>query len=176
MTAPTALRFQRTALPGLLSALLLLAGCAGTPPRESRLGARFSQSVAVSPSKRDDVIIMALAQLNTRYRYGGGSPAEGFDCSGLVDYVFRTAADTGLPHSTERIAEISRPVNRANLSPGDLVFFNTLHQRYSHMGIYLGHGRFINAPSTGGVVRIDSLDSHYFATRFDGARTLFSAN
>lgn len=176
MIAPIALRMQRAALPGLLSALLLLAGCASAPRQESRVGTQFNQAVAVSPSKRNDVIIMALAQLNTHYRYGGSSPAEGFDCSGLVDYVFRTATDTGLPHSTERIAEISRPINRSSLSPGDLVFFNTLHERYSHMGIYLGHGQFINAPSTGGVVRIDSLDSRYFARRFDGARTLFSAN
>lgn len=175
MIASLPLRVRRAVLPGLLGVLSLLAGCASTPRHESRATYSRNQAVAINQSKRDDVVIMALAQLNARYQYGGNSPATGFDCSGLVDYVFRTAADAGLPHSTERIAEISRPISKTDLSPGDLVFFNTLHHPYSHMGIYLGEGRFINAPSSGGAVRIDSLHSRYYARRFDGARTLFAA-
>ncbi|HEU0229189.1 MAG TPA: C40 family peptidase [Burkholderiaceae bacterium] len=167
---------RRFLFPGLVAVLTLLAGCASTPRHESGAGYWRGQPVVVDQSKRTDVVMMALAQLDTRYRYGGDSPDTGFDCSGLVDYVFKAAADAGLPHNTARIAEISRPISRRALSPGDLVFFNTLNRRYSHMGIYLGHGRFINAPSSGGVVRIDSLNSRYYARRFDGARTLFAAD
>lgn len=176
MIASMSLRVRRALLPGMLGVLSLLAGCASTPRHEAGAGYWNGKPVVVDQSKRSDVVMMALSQLDTRYRYGGDTPETGFDCSGLVDYVFRAAADAGLPHNTALIAEISRPISKSSLSPGDLVFFNTLHHRYSHMGIYLGHGRFINAPSSGGVVRIDSMNSRYYARRFDGARTLFAAD
>ncbi len=113
--------------------------------------------------------------MQTNYRYGGSAPATGFDCSGLVAYVFRQAASQPLPHNTAAIAHLSRPISRSKLKPGDFVFFNTLNRPFSHMGIYLGDGRFINAPSSGGKVRIDSLDNPYYAKRFESARTLFTS-
>ena len=117
----------------------------------------------------------ALGLIGSPYRYGGTSPESGFDCSGLVNYVFRTAAGANVPRDTRSQASVSRRVARRNLKEGDLVFFNTLGRRNSHVGIYIGDGRFINAPSSGGQVRIDSMDSPYFSKRFDSARTLFAS-
>jgi len=116
----------------------------------------------------------ALSLLDTRYRYGGSQAQHGFDCSGLVKYVFGTATGTSLPHNTEQIARMSRPVPRRELRAGDLVFFDTLGRPNSHMGIYLGDGRFINAPSTGGQVRIDRLDNPYYRRHFQSVGTLFA--
>ncbi len=115
----------------------------------------------------------ALGLLDAQYRYGGAIPTTGFDCSGLVAYVFGTAAKQSLPHNTAMIAELSRPISRSRLQLGDFVFFNTLGSPNSHMGIYLGDGSFVNAPSSGGRVRIDSLHSPYYRERFESARTLF---
>lgn len=117
----------------------------------------------------------ALGLMGSPYRYGGNDPATGFDCSGLVSYVFRQATGTGLPRITRDQAAASRRINRRDLREGDLVFFNTLGRANSHVGIYIGDGRFVNAPSSGGHVRIDSLDSPYFSRRFDSARTLFAS-
>ncbi len=116
----------------------------------------------------------AMSMLGINYKYGGASPDQGFDCSGLVAYATEVGAQVSLPRSTGQIARASRPVARRSLQAGDLVFFNTLRKPNSHVGIYLGDGQFINAPSSGGQVRIDSLANPYFAKRFDGARTFFA--
>ncbi|OWT57626.1 C40 family peptidase [Candidimonas nitroreducens] len=167
----TRARLCRLLTAGLVAALL--AGCAGEsgPRRGSSLAAY--RHISIDASKRQDVVLTAMGLIGTRYRYGGASPDTGFDCSGLIGYVFETATRNALPHNTKEIAEISRPVPRGELSVGDFVFFNTLHSSYSHMGIYVGNGQFVNAPSSGGQVRINSLHSPYFARRYEGARTLF---
>lgn len=116
----------------------------------------------------------ALGLMGSPYRYGGNSPATGFDCSGLVNYVFGMAAGTPLPRTSGAQAVSSRRISRRELREGDLVFFNTSGRANSHVGIYVGDGRFVNAPSSGGRVRIDTLDNPYFARRFDSARTLFA--
>lgn len=116
----------------------------------------------------------ALGLMGAPYRYGGTDPVQGFDCSGLVSYVFRQAAGASLPRTSSSQAATSRRISRSKLREGDLVFFNTLGRANSHVGIYIGDGRFINAPSSGGRVRIDSMDNPYFAKRFDSARTLFA--
>ena len=126
----------------------------------------------IDPAQRTEVVMTALSLLDTRYRYGGSQAQQGFDCSGLVKYVFNAATGTALPHNTEQIARMSRPVPRRDLQAGDLVFFNTLGRPNSHMGIYLGDGRFINAPSTGGQVRIDRLDNPYYRRHFQSVGTL----
>lgn len=115
----------------------------------------------------------ALGLLDSTYTYGGAHPSRGFDCSGLVAYVFNAATTHKLPHNTAQIASISRPIPKDQLKAGDLVFFNTLNRPNSHMGIYLGDGQFINAPSTGGRVRIDSLNNPWFASRYTSAGSLF---
>ncbi len=154
-----------------LALLLLLGACAGPSQRGS---APFPATIVVSPEQRNEVVLTALALLESRYTYGGASPAQGFDCSGLVAYVFNNAVEQALPHNTEKIASLSRPISKRQLKAGDFVFFNTLNRPYSHMGIYIGDGKFINAPSSGGRVRIDSLSNPYFAQRFESARTVFS--
>lgn len=154
-------------LGGICALLVACAGPSGSRRAEVRLR-------PIDPAQRTEVVMTALSLLDTQYRYGSARPARGFDCSGLVKYVFAAATRTALPHSTDDIARLSRPVPRAALQPGDLVFFNTLGQPNSHMGIYLGDGRFINAPSTGGQVRIDSLDNPYYRRHFQSVGTLFA--
>lgn len=148
---------------------LWLAACAGPGNRGPAM-----PNPDIDPAQRTEVIMTALSLLDTRYRYGGSQAHQGFDCSGLVKYVFGTATGATLPHSTEQIARMSRPVPRRELRAGDLVFFDTLGRPNSHMGIYLGDGRFINAPSTGGQVRIDRLDNPYYRRHFQSVGTLFA--
>ena len=128
-------------------------------------------SRSVSPLDTE-MLIQALATAGTSYRYGGKSYEKGFDCSGLVAFVYREAYGLILPHGTDAQSEMGEPVGLSELRPGDLVFFNTLRRPYSHVGIYLGDGKFIHAPKTGAVVRTEKLASPYWARRFDGARRL----
>ncbi|HEX5640025.1 MAG TPA: C40 family peptidase [Burkholderiaceae bacterium] len=121
---------------------------------------------------RSDIVLQALSLLGTPYRYGGASPETGFDCSGLVRHVFASALSHDLPRRSEEISGLGEPVARADLQPGDLVFFNTLRRAFSHVAIYIGEGRFIHAPARNGRVRIEGLDDRYWATRFNGARRL----
>lgn len=120
-----------------------------------------------------DIVVRALAQLDVPYRYGGRTPA-GFDCSGLVGYVVGESAGVILPRRSEDLARIGEPVDRAELTAGDLVFFNTLGRRYSHVGIYLGEGRFVHAPARNGRVRVESLGERYWTARYNGARRIAS--
>ncbi|RTZ47522.1 peptidoglycan endopeptidase [Candidimonas sp. SYP-B2681] len=164
----------RIIVPVMLAASVsVLAGCAG-PAQHSR-DAAYRSTILINPAQRTEVVLTALALLESRYKYGGSNPVRGFDCSGLVAYVFGNAASQPLPHNTAEIARLSRPISKKQLKAGDFVFFNTLNRPFSHMGIYIGDERFINAPSTGGQVRIDSMKNPYFAKRFESARTLFGA-
>lgn len=115
----------------------------------------------------------AMGLLDTGYRFGGKNPEAGLDCSGMVSYVYREAINLRLSGSAAMIARLGRSVNHSDLRPGDLVFFNTQHKSYSHVGIYIGDGRFVHAPSTAGKVRVDRMDNTYFAARFEEARTYF---
>ncbi|WKU19298.1 C40 family peptidase [Advenella alkanexedens] len=148
---------------------LLLAGCSSSPKLSDS-----SKYARVDPAKRQPVMKNALSYIGTPYRYGGNHPEEGFDCSGFVNYVFNKTAKVQLPRKTSMIASVSRPVSKSALKNGDLVFFNTSGP-YTHMGIYIGNNQFVHAPSSrnNGKVRVDSLNSRYFAQRFTDARTLF---
>lgn len=115
---------------------------------------------------------MAVSLVGTPYASGGGSPDTGFDCSGLVAYVFAHAAQLRLPRNTFDLARTGAAVSAGELRPGDLLFYNTQHRPYSHVGIYLGEARFVHAPSTGGAVRIEQMDLRYWTHRFDGARRI----
>ncbi|MDE1949682.1 MAG: C40 family peptidase [Burkholderiales bacterium] len=119
-----------------------------------------------------DLVISAMDFLGVRYRRGGASATTGFDCSGFTQYVYEHSLGLVLPHHAAdqaRNANMLR-VSRSELEPGDLVFFNTMRRAFSHVGIYIGEGKFIHAPHSGSEVRIDSLDQAYWAKRFDGAR------
>lgn len=120
-----------------------------------------------------EVVMFALGLMDTGYRFGGKNPEAGLDCSGMVSFVFREAANLHVKGSAAQIASVGRTVPSDEIRPGDLVFFNTQNRPYSHVGIYIGDGRFVHAPSTSGKVRVDRLDNSYFATRFEEARTYF---
>ena len=119
------------------------------------------------------MVLYALGLLDTGYRFGGKNPEAGLDCSGMVSYIYREALGLAVTGSAADIARRGKSIARDNLRPGDLVFFNTLNRSFSHVGIYIGDGRFINAPSTNGRVRIDRLDNRYYAERYEAARSYF---
>jgi len=119
-----------------------------------------------------EVLMSALALSGTPYKFGGASPETGFDCSGFVRYVFNQAANLTLPHGARAISQLGKSIPVDQLQPGDLVFFNTLKKAFSHVGIYIGEGRFIHAPSSGGGVHVVDMNSAYWAKRFNGARRL----
>jgi cell wall-associated NlpC family hydrolase len=121
--------------------------------------------------RSNEVLMRAIGLVGTPYRYGGNTPEGGFDCSGLVGFVFRDAAGVALPRSTRELIDIPAPsIPRAALQPGDLVYFNPSGGRVSHIGIYVGEGRFVHAPSRGGTVRLDALGSDYWNRYFVGAK------
>ncbi len=119
-----------------------------------------------------DLVITAMNFIDVHYRRGGNSAAAGFDCSGFTRHVVETALGITLPRrSAEQAQRAGLPqVDRDALQPGDLVFFNTLKRAFSHVGIYIGDGRFIHSPRSGQQVRVEHIDSPYWSHRFDGAR------
>lgn len=123
-------------------------------------------------AERSEALLQALLALGLDYRYGGNSPVTGFDCSGLVAHVYREAWGIRLPHSALAQSESGVPVSLAELQAGDLVFYDTLNRPYSHVGIYLGDGRFVHAPKSGARVRVELLKSAYWSQRFNGARRI----
>ena len=134
---------------------LLLAGCGAQQPATR-------PAAVADPAAANAVLFRAIGLVGTPYRFGGNTPEGGFDCSGLVGYVFRDAAGLSLPRTTGEIAELRAPkVERKALGPGDLVFFGQ-RGRVNHVGIYVGEGRFVHAPNRGGTVRLDALDGHYW--------------
>lgn len=119
-----------------------------------------------------EVLVNALSLTGIKYAYGGNSPETGFDCSGFVRYVFKQAASLTLPHSALAISQLGKTVPKNELQPGDLVFFNTLKNTFSHVGIYLGNNRFIHSPSAGGKVRVENMQDSYWVRHFSGAQRI----
>ena len=119
-----------------------------------------------------DMVITAMNFLGVPYRRGGNTADSGFDCSGFTRQVFETSLGLVLPRRADEQAKARGlvAVKRDELQPGDLVFFNTLRRTFSHVGIYVGEGRFIHAPKPGGEVRVESMNFAYWAKRFTGAR------
>lgn len=122
------------------------------------------------PLRSREVVFHALQLVGIPYRYGGMSPEGGFDCSGLVMYVHQAAGGPRLPRTVREQMALSLPeVPEGQRVAGDLVFFGQ-HGRPNHIGIYVGEGRFVHAPSTGGTVRLDRLGSSYWRARYLGTR------
>jgi cell wall-associated NlpC family hydrolase len=119
-----------------------------------------------------DLVFYALGMVGIEYRYGGEDPASGLDCSGLVRHVFQQVAGVTLPRTALEMSRVGDRVGKGELRPGDLVFFNTRRFAFSHVGIYLGDGRFVHAPRTGRDVEVAQFDNRYWQKRFDGARRL----
>ncbi|HEX7386470.1 MAG TPA: C40 family peptidase [Castellaniella sp.] len=118
------------------------------------------------------MVSTAMRFLGVKYRFGGDTPKEGFDCSGLVAYAAEKSLGLKLPRSARGQAHEGVSVPRDDLKRGDLVFFNTLGRRYSHVGIYVGDHKFVHAPRTGASIRVDDMDMAYWRKRYNGARRL----
>ncbi len=119
-----------------------------------------------------EITTYALSLIGVDYRFGGNTPDQGLDCSGLIRYVFQQATGLSLPRSAREQAHIGESVSKDKLQPGDLVFFNTRRFQFSHVGLYIGDNRFIHAPSSGGAVQVVSLDNIYWQKAFNGARRI----
>ena len=148
-------------------------------PKESMFQAgrsyfvRVSDRLADSVAGKSDVLInRAMEVIGVRYRWDAELPQSGLDGSSFVGYVFKDKLGFLLPRKSTQMSRVGKPINRDDLQPGDLVFFNTMRLTFSHVGIYVGDNKFIHSPSKGTSVRVDDLGSLYWDKRFDGARRL----
>ena len=124
--------------------------------------------------KASELVIQAMGLLGVPYKRGGMSEEKGFDCSGFVRHMFEKSVGLVLPRRAEEQAKVTEEINRSELKPGDLVFFNTMKRTFSHVGIYVGDGKFIHAPRPGKAVRVDDMREAYWQKRFNGARRVQS--
>ncbi len=152
----------------------ILAGCASAPRKAQPTFKSSHSGLANAPARApdqvaaaNDVLFRAMALVGTPYRWGGNTPDGGFDCSGLVDYIYQTATGLRLPHSSRAMAKVDgRNVQHmTKLASGDLVFFASGGD-ISHVGVYVGKGRFVHAPNSGGTVRLDDIDGPYWRDHF----------
>jgi cell wall-associated NlpC family hydrolase len=162
---------------GALATLLVFAltACGHAPVRQPGTAhappsRHWTDPAPADPVRANAVLMRAISLVGTPYRYGGNTPDGGFDCSGLVTYVYRDMLDLRLPRTSRELAAWQGPrIPEDRLSTADLVFFGQAGQ-VSHVGIYVGEGRFVHAPSTGGTVRLDRLDGPYWREHYTGAR------
>lgn len=161
--------WRRWLVPALLLAILV--GCAGTGGKKNIT--HFGADNLPPGPQGQEITIMAIHLIDTGYKFGGKNPDAGVDCSGMVSWLYKQAADVPLKGSARDMAKRGRQITPAAIRPGDLVFFNTQGYSYSHVGIYIGDQRFVHAPNSRGKVRIDRLDQGWFATRFEEARSYF---
>jgi len=146
----------------LLFTSLLLAACSSSPNRP----------YTVSDDQKNDLVMYAVSLADTPYHYGGNSANQGFDCSGFVGHVYRHSLDISLPRTSREISRVGKPVGVDQLSPGDLVFYNTRRASFSHVGIYIGDGKFVHSPRSGESVRTEEMQMPYWQARYDGARRI----
>jgi cell wall-associated NlpC family hydrolase len=169
----------------LLLAVSVLAGCASTPSSDKsawldpqgRRTADLSAIYGIDPitaiaASQHPLTSQALQHIGVKYRYGGTSPDRGFDCSGLIHYSAQESWGLKLPRRARDMASVGQQIKVSELVVGDLVFFNTLGHRYSHVGIYLGDGYFVHAPSSKGQVRVENMSAQYWKARYTGARRI----
>ena len=153
----------------LLLLSLLLTACATTPPPAP---VAVPDPVGKQDAMLNDLAFYAMSLDGTPYQWGGESPDSGFDCSGFVRHVFQHSVSLDLPRTSRELSRTGVWVPQAQLHPGDLVFFNTTSRAYSHVGIYVGEGRFVHAPRVGKNIRVDSVHNDYWRARYNGARRL----
>lgn len=160
----------------LASALALITACSSSPHRKeatyrsshsSLAGLPARAPSAASAGEANDILFRAIGLVGTPYHWGGNTPAGGFDCSGLVDYIYRTAAGIQLPRTSHDMASMDKRKVRhmTQLASGDLVFFK-IGGGISHVGVYVGKGRFVHAPNSGGTVRLDDIDGPFWGDHF----------
>lgn len=161
----------------LLLAASMLSACGRDDVRPTRPQAatrEWPQVAPADPAAANSVLMRAISLVGTPYRYGGNTPEGGFDCSGLVNYVFRDMLDLQLPRTSRALADYQGPrIPAERLATADLVFFGR-GGSVTHVGIYVGEGRFVHAPTSGGTVRLDRLDGHYWRDHYSGARRVLN--
>lgn len=170
----------------LLIVVFVLAACSSAPTRHDSASAISTPRAWKPPADlpafidhsvgEEEISIQAMSLVGVPYRWGGNTPDAGFDCSGLVRYVVARSARVDLPRTTAEMSLVGSAIQPDEVAPGDLIYFNTTGRPHSHVGIYVGGYRFVNAPSTGGTVRIDYVSNPYWAKRFDGIRRVASVN
>ena len=137
---------------------------------EKGLLSQFGQVRQSVGNKASELVVNAMGFLGVPYKRGGNTVETGFDCSGFVRAMYEQSIGLILPRRAEQQAAATQNIDKSELKPGDLVFFNTLKRTFSHVGIYVGEGRFIHSPKPGAEVRVESMKVNYWASRFDGAR------
>ncbi|HEY0503207.1 MAG TPA: C40 family peptidase [Lysobacter sp.] len=170
-TAPAPARALRILFLALACAALVACGGGRETVRRAPPPQRVWPVVQPdNPDAANAVLMRAISLVGTPYRYGGNTPEGGFDCSGLVTYVYRDMLSLSLPRTSRDLAGYQGPrIAPERLAAGDLVFFGQ-GKNVSHVGIYVGEGRFVHAPSTGGTVRLDHLDGSYWRDHYTGAK------
>jgi len=136
----------------------------------NQLGGPLQSARYAFGGKASELVMQAMGLLGVPYKRGGTSEEKGFDCSGFVRYMYEKSVGLVLPRRAEEQAKVTEEISRSELKPGDLVFFNTLKRTFSHVGIYVGDGKFIHAPRPGKAVRVDDMREAYWQKRFNGAR------
>ncbi|MEO7728513.1 MAG: C40 family peptidase [Burkholderiales bacterium] len=160
---------------------LLLCVALPAPAAESTAKIALTRAAAiVSPAAYLDyareLTMHALALIGVNYKFGSNSPEAGFDCSGLVSHVFQEVAGIVLPRNSQSMSKVGEKIAPADLQPGDLVFFNTRRQAFSHVGIYIGEERFVHAPRRGREVEVGDMQDSYWKKHFNGARRVVASD
>ena len=137
---------------------------------------RISEAGTHMQNQASGLVISAMGFLGVPYRRGGNSAESGFDCSGFVKAIYEQTIGLVLPRSAAQQAAATLTIEKSDLRPGDLVFFNTMRRAFSHVGIYVGNGKFIHSPKPGAEVRVEDMGLTYWARRYDGARRVPSGN
>lgn len=137
---------------------------------ERGLGASLQNMRESVTTNTSGIINAAMGMIGIRYRFGGTSTETGFDCSGFVRAIYHDTVGHLLPRKASEQAKVTQKIDKKELKPGDLVFFNTMRRTFSHVGIYLGNGEFIHSPRKGKSVRVENMNSSYWSKRFNGAR------
>ena len=136
----------------------------------NQLGGPLQSARNAFGGKASELVMQAMGLLGVPYKRGGTSEEKGFDCSGFVRYMYEKSVGLVLPRRADEQAKVTEEISRSELKPGDLVFFNTLKRTFSHVGIYVGDGKFIHAPRPGKAIRVDDMREAYWQQRFNGAR------
>lgn len=170
-------------LTALLFALFLTAGAQAAPPAaadmdqflaDKGLMEKIDQVRQTVGAKTTALVFTAMGFLGVPYRRGGNTVESGFDCSGFVRATYEQTLGLILPRKAEQQAAATEKIERTDLKPGDLVFFNTMRRAFSHVGIYVGDGKFIHSPKPGSEVRVEDMGIAYWRSRFDGARRVLT--
>lgn len=138
------------------------------------VGERVTEGASRVAHRASDLVVTAMGFLGVPYRRGGNSADTGFDCSGFVKAMYEQTVGLILPRRANEQAAATQKIDRQDLQPGDLVFFNTLRRTFSHVGIYIGDNKFIHSPKPGAQVRVEDMGVPYWSTRFDGARRVIT--